>query len=323
MMARPSLCLPLRPSFSCIHANKILLGQLLFVHEFRRLFRAASNVFWTLFLFTKSDYKTIMLPIMACVLATCPDLEPGNLSLSILWTWLHLLQFCVSNQTLSVDEDAANKPWRPLPSGRISIATAETLRWWMTPLCIAYSARQGVLLPSIALTVMTYVHNELGFHSGWLGKNVCSALGYMAFEWGAIAIASSSRLLNIPAQHWTNVINAVAISGLLLLTTIHAQDFKDVVGDRLQGRRTLPIAMPSLSRTSLFVAMSFWSFLLPQLWQVDLSIALPFGALGFLVGLQCYWYRSAKADRIMYMIYNVWLGWALILPVLGHRYQRT
>ncbi|KZT18943.1 hypothetical protein NEOLEDRAFT_1152282 [Neolentinus lepideus HHB14362 ss-1] len=320
-MPRTILCLPLSTSFSYLHANKILLGQLFLANEFRQVLGSASNVLWTLFLFTKSDFKTIILPVMACALASCPDLRLENLVITFMWTWLHLLQFCASNQTLSVDEDAANKPWRPVPSGRISLANAKALRWWLTPLCLVCSLQQGMLLPSIALNVMTYVHNELGFHSGWLGRNVCCALGYMAFEWGAICMASSSCLLDISTQNRSNIIIAVILSGILLITTIHAQDFKDVAGDRIHHRKTLPIAMPKLSRISLMVAMFAWSFYLPRLWQVDFPVSCLFGVLGSSVGLQCYLCRSVKADKRMYIAYNIWLGWALILPSLGHGYH--
>ncbi|EPQ53734.1 hypothetical protein GLOTRDRAFT_24494, partial [Gloeophyllum trabeum ATCC 11539] len=266
---------------------------------FRGLLGTATNALWTFFLFTKSDFKTIMLPIVASVLATCPDLRIENLAFSMFWTWLHLLQFCTSNQTLSVDEDAANKSWRPVPSGRISLASAKALRWWTVPLCLLLSHQKGALLPSMSLTVMTLMHNELGWHSGWFGRNLCCALGYMAFEWGAISLASSSGL-----QDQSNVIYAIGLSGVLLMTTVHTQDFKDVVGDRIHNRKTLPIVMPKASRIFILVAMTAWSLFLPTLWGVHPLVAILFAALGFLIGVLCYAFRSVKADQIMYLVYN-------------------
>ncbi|KAI0065532.1 hypothetical protein BV25DRAFT_1798511, partial [Artomyces pyxidatus] len=55
------------------------------------------------------------------------------------WTWLHLLQFCVSNQSANPEEDALNKPWRPIPSRRISVSATHVLRWVLLPICFALS----------------------------------------------------------------------------------------------------------------------------------------------------------------------------------------
>jgi hypothetical protein len=44
-----------------------------------------------------------------------------------------------------------------------------------------------------------------------------------------------SNSLDIP------ILLTIAVNALVILTTIHAQGFYDEVGDRLQGRRTLPI----------------------------------------------------------------------------------
>ncbi len=92
---------------------------------------------YTAFLFSRSDFKTILFPVVCIKLNTCsrPKAESvlqsafacavapvhSILLLGMLWIgWTHQLMCNVSNQARSCDEDAINKPWRPLSSGRIT-----------------------------------------------------------------------------------------------------------------------------------------------------------------------------------------------------------
>src|SRR6266851_4180220 len=110
----------------------------------------------------------------------------------VFWTWLHLLQTCVSNQSLDFEEDALNKPWRPVPSGLISVSGARTLRWILLPSCLFLSVYLETHGHSISLALATLVYNELHFHSHGLMRNVCSAWGYASFNAGAAMIATGT-----------------------------------------------------------------------------------------------------------------------------------
>ena len=119
-----------------------------------------------------------------------PRTASGRLPHTLAWVWLYLLQFCVSNQSLSVAEDLANKPWRPLPAKRLSVVTARRLRWLLLPICLTSSlCYPGAILPGIALTLGIFVHNEMYLDSHWLTRNICNALGYAAFNGGATYVA--------------------------------------------------------------------------------------------------------------------------------------
>lgn len=76
---------------------------------------------------------------------------------------------------------------------------------------------------------------------------------------------------------------ALLASGLLIFTTIHAQDFADADGDRRSGRRTLPIIAPEGSRVYILVALPLWSIMLSVLWGLG-----PLSAVMFSV-----WVRSS------------------------------
>lgn len=112
-----------------------------------------------------------------------------HLGHTTLWVWMHLLQFCVSNQTTGLDEDIKNKPWRPIAARSISMASALVLRWALVPICVTLSSFYGVHYISVIFSVGVYFHNELHFDSHWLWRNIFNALGYATFDWGASYIA--------------------------------------------------------------------------------------------------------------------------------------
>ena len=107
---------------------------------------------------------------------------------SSFWVFIHLFQINVSNQSHSGHEDKLNKPWRPLPSGRISIAQARWLRWILSASCLTTSFLLGrfVLGASFGITLLTILYDDLQFDSYLILRNWCNAAGYIAFEIGAI-----------------------------------------------------------------------------------------------------------------------------------------
>ena len=111
---------------------------------------------------------------------------------SCLWTWFHLLLVCVSNQSLDPEEDALNKPWRPIPSRLISVAGARTLHWILLPSCLFLSAHLGTHWHSICLALASVVYNELRFNSHGLMRNICNAWAYASFNAGASLIAAGA-----------------------------------------------------------------------------------------------------------------------------------
>lgn len=97
----------------------------------------------------------------------------------------------------------------------------------------------------------------------------------------------------------------VAISAAVFTTTVHAQDFKDVDGDRLVGRVTLPMVFPRLSRNTMIVGMLAWSLALANVWELDVLTASVFLALGATVGIRFLLFESVPEDQTSYLLYNV------------------
>lgn len=98
---------------------------------------------------------------------------------------------------------------------------------------------------------------------------------------------------------------AVVMSMVIFSTTLHCQDFKDEEGDRLIGRKTLPIVFPSLARTSVMVGLPLWSVCLTCLWKVDVLCSVAFVAYASMVGMRFKMLQSANADRKSCQLYSV------------------
>ena len=88
-------------------------------------------------------------------------------------------------------------------------------------------------------------------------------------------------------------------------TTNQATDFKDIKGDRLMGRKTLPIAAPILARPTLFALMCAWSVALSKVWELDVSAATAFCAFGFAVAARFMLFQTVLADKKSCLLYNV------------------
>jgi 4-hydroxybenzoate polyprenyltransferase len=96
-----------------------------------------------------------------------------------------------------------------------------------------------------------------------------------------------------------------AINALVILSTIHAQDFRDEVGDKLMGRRTLPIVWPEASRIGILIMLTTWSVGLSWACGLASPFSVPFCALAFFIGLRFFRKRTADADKRSYRYYNV------------------
>jgi 4-hydroxybenzoate polyprenyltransferase len=161
------------------------------------------------------------------------------------------------NQIYDLDIDRVNKPKRPLPSGRLTIAQV----WWFTnityalALVLAWLVAPGqrhecFWLVAVAV-VCTYLYSVPPFRTKRLGI------------WANVTIAIPRGVL-LKVAGWSSVKTIVgvepwyigAIFGLFLLGATTTKDFADMEGDRRGGCRTLPIQY-GVRRAAWMISPSF------------------------------------------------------------------
>ena len=136
------------------------------------LYRVSAYHLYTLLLFTWSDLKTTTFPDSTFGLLTAiatidndvsldsrdaigatPTRALHRIPLVLIWVWVNQLVFNIGNQQRpeSIAEDSINKPWRPMPSKRLSATQAELARVLASAASFALSRNVGGLRPCITL----------------------------------------------------------------------------------------------------------------------------------------------------------------------------
>lgn len=117
-----------------------------------------------------------------------------NSVLAVFWLWSILLQFNLINQTVLPEEDAENKPWRPIPSGRISLRDAIVARWISIPACALVSLNFGtpVFVISVLFTCMASAYNFCDGDRNGFAKNLITGLGSCSLALGTTLVAGKS-----------------------------------------------------------------------------------------------------------------------------------
>ena len=255
----------------------------------RKLFRRLRFHLWSIFLFTYTDLKTIVGPsslfglmnAFALSIYSSSSRNPPAADFSlppptqilaqtptlIFWVWLNLLPFAIDNQRQpdAIIEDALNKPWRTLPTGRLSPQAAKYLMLSSYSLAIILSIWLGNWPQCLALIVLGVWYNDLrGGDSSCLVRNLINAWGYTCFSSGAMQVAiggrdgpSALRLLG-----WW-----YAVLACVIFSTVHAQDMYDQRGDAVKNRKTVPLVIGDVkARWTIAVMMVFWSVMAPLCW---------------------------------------------------------
>ncbi|MCJ1385612.1 hypothetical protein MMC17_008735 [Xylographa soralifera] len=294
--------------------------------------RAVLYHFRTLWLFTYSDLVSILWPELAFgilsalsgpVLTTnsAPDTTAilQRLPHLALWTWTNLLVNCVANQRMphSILEDAANKPWRPLPAQRLTATQARRLLLLAIPLALLVSVCVGALFETAALIILTYMYNDLGLaDESYLLRNVINALAFVSYGSGTTRVASGGDeqvFLSTRAGLWFFVIGAVVAS------TLQLQDMYDQEGDALRGRSTAPLVLGDrAARWSIALPVVLWSFVCPALWELPVTGFVAPVTIGGIIAVRIVAVRSVVGDRTTFRFWCLWMVAMYILPMLKY-----
>jgi 1,4-dihydroxy-2-naphthoate octaprenyltransferase len=95
---------------------------------------------------------------------------------------------------------------------------------------------------------------------------------------------------------------------LILATTIHAQDFRDVEGDRGTGRNTLPMMFPAVSRVTMVLFLPLWTSLVVAFCKPSIWLGAVYISLSLVVGVRFFVFRRCEDDKWSYFVYNVSIG---------------
>ena len=294
---------------------------------------------YSVWLFTFTDLKTILVPsaafgILSSIAVSLdqhssPHSDPNIPSTSqiifraplvILWVWINLLPFAIDNQRRpdAVEEDVLNKPWRPMPSRRLTPKSARRLMVFLYCVAVISSYLLGNLPQCLALIFLGYWYNDLqGGDVSCALRNLINACGYTCFSSGAMQVAlgqygTSSHQTKSALQlmGWWYVVLACVI-----FSTVQAQDMYDQRGDAIRNRKTVPLVFgDGPSRWMLAIPTIFWSWTTPLLWNSSPLCYAVLISLGTIVAVRTLRTRTEVGDKRTFQAWNLWIGCIYSLP---------
>ncbi|KAJ7041013.1 UbiA prenyltransferase family-domain-containing protein [Mycena alexandri] len=252
--------------------------------------------------FTSRDWSASVIPGAMYTTAALRSLESTptaslaiqSLARCFIYFLLYIYAFDIANQINGIAEDEINKPDRPLPSGLVSLQGAY-IRWYATTTAhLVVGAAWGVL-PWTALWVLITIYTSFyGGDKHWVTKNM------LFMSVGSICLLQAAWALAAPltAREWRW---ALLLSGILGIVA-SVQDIRDLEGDKIAGRRTLPVVLGSNFRWVMATIISTAPLVC---WMLDLlvcycgfGLALTMFYLAFRVLSGC----SKEYDHKTYMM---------------------
>ncbi|MEU1377782.1 UbiA family prenyltransferase [Streptomyces triculaminicus] len=237
---------------------------------------------------------------------------PWSLTRALVYFWLFLSIHTLSNQATGHTEDRVNKPWRPIPSGTVSVAGTHHRFSVATALFLGCGWFFGVFWWALMWTALVVAHNYLGSDRYWPTKNLHTILG-------ALTQTAAAWQMTGPIQPngWRWITAATCYWSLVFI-----QDLRDIDGDTAAGRRTLPMALGN-QQTRLILAAGL--LLLPVLAHLLLVETTPHLATAHAwepvlagasacIALRILLLRTPRSDRITYQLYCWTWCWILTGP---------
>ncbi|KAF7421287.1 hypothetical protein PC9H_011809 [Pleurotus ostreatus] len=250
--------------------------------------------------FTWRDWSTTLIPglIVATGAVKHASLPAWNVARFVPWVACFIYFFNLSNQIVGVEEDRINKPDRPLPSGRITVQGAKR-RWAIALAAFVGTALfngSGHLIIETATWVTTTAFLCLTPYGGhWFGRNsVAMGTGTWALLNGIYKTVAR------PASVEERFFFVVAI---WLATAIQIQDLRDIEGDTIVRRKTLPIVIGD-RQSRWLISLAFLPLSYVVLWVGGIISMAPttVSAAHVLLGYRTWHGTEAKYDHKTYMV---------------------
>lgn len=283
---------------------------------------------YTIYLFSRNDIKIaigvgwLFGALNASIASTFtmgPDLSPRQIIQStpamLLWSWSHLFLFNLHNQrhASSIAEDAINKPWRPLPARRLFPRQATRIMYCMYPIVITLeSLHLGGQFPSVVEMGLCLWYNEAKGSSNAFLKNVLNAFGLACFFAGPLEVATGHSVFcgDMRAATW------LLILACAIMSTSHAQDFRDLEGDKVARRVTLPLLIGDMkARLLLAFGIVFWTVIASCFWEVTLVDSLMAWTTGAAVIFNLFRDKTHEGNTRAWKMFPCWLLGLFLLPI--------
>ncbi|KAL0941909.1 digeranylgeranylglyceryl phosphate synthase protein [Colletotrichum truncatum] len=277
--------------------------------------------------FTESNFSTFVVPNTAfgilCGLAGQPLTSGQATALAVLqrfplvvaFNWYSVLIFDLANQRSpeSVAEDFANKPWRPIPAGKVTQDQTRRAMLVAIPAVLVFNYVLGVWKEGVFILILTWLYNDLRGGDTLL-RDVIIAVAYGLFNTASlkIAIGDADTTITREGYLWAGIISAV------ILTTMQVQDLKDQAGDAGRGRNTIPLFFgDGVSRTSLALFVPLWSCVCAYFWRVrSWQVVMPVVS-GALVVVGVLRTRTPETDARAWRLWCLWTVCLYSLPLIG------
>ncbi|KAK1634449.1 hypothetical protein BDP81DRAFT_451653 [Colletotrichum phormii] len=291
--------------------------------------------------FTESNFATFVVPNTAFGLLgglTGAPLTSGHAAtlsiihrfpLVVAFNWYSVLIFDLANQRgpESVAEDLANKPWRPIPAGKVTSEQTRKAMLVAIPAVLALNYVLDVWKEGVFILILTWLYNDLR-GGDELVRDAIIAVAYFLFNTASLKIAISGGAaagaaddvhahvpitITIEGYAWAAIISAA------ILTTMQVQDLKDQAGDRGRGRATVPLFFGDrVSRVSLAVLVPFWSCVCVYVWHIRSSWAVLLPTLsGAMVVAAVLRTRTPETDARAWKLWCLWTVCLYSLPLVG------
>ncbi|KAA8886247.1 hypothetical protein F3087_27060 [Nocardia colli] len=274
-----------------------------------RAVAASQREFFICWSFTWGDLTATVVP--ATVFSVAAGAHAGHSSTvliealprSILYFWLYIYTFNLSNQITGLPEDEINKPHRPLIVGVVSVRGASRRLVGATCLFVLSGAVFGVLGWTLLWVGAWMFHNHFGGSRIWWGKNISMVAGtiaQLAAAWQMVTPLTSA------AWRW------ILVLAVPLAVLVSIQDLRDVDGDVAVGRRTVVTLLgEKKSRIALGAAFAAYPVAVyVLLYSHAAGAAKILGGLGMLllliISVRVLKVRSRRSDNLTYMYYTYW-----------------
>jgi len=230
----------------------------------------------------------------------------------------------IHNDVTDLRSDRVNRPYKPLPSGRIDLGVARTTGLSLMILAVVVSIfvnflDNGLLnwkcgLLTLVVVLIGLYYNHFGKYKGILG-NVAVAFGVGAIPyWGSLAVFPDELFIMFPLAF------AIFVQEIGREIMVNAGDIN---GDMKAGYRTLPVLLGR--RRSMYVALIFYLGFIPLFpipyfgWLgADAVLHGPFylvGASAFAFSLLLTWFLTFRVVLMTDDESRIWDAF--------ERYERT